>query len=159
MCINKCFIRGPFWRVPLWNTVNEWLPLLLKGLRARDLGSWSLSFNIATTISHYPDGSWGLGCSSGMLMELNVFSFLCWRDAAFLLTIGSFLLTIEFPCLHLCFLTFLLSIGAFFIYSWSFFFCIQLDLCCFQLENVCLRSTPTDCKQRNSTVSKQKLKL
>ena len=34
-------------------------------------------------------------------------------DAAFLLTIGSFLLTIELPCLQLCFLAFLLTVGAF----------------------------------------------
>ena len=74
-------------------------------------------------------------------------------DAAFLLTVGSFLLTAEFFCLQL-------RLGALFAYNLGFF-CLQFELLCQQLSffaynrKECLRSISTDCKQRSSTVSKK----
>ena len=74
------------------------------------------------------------------------------KDAAFLLTIWGFLLTIELLCLQLYFwsffaynLSFLCLQFEFFAYNWSFFT---------YNRKVCLISTLTDCKQINSTVCK-----
>ena len=71
----------------------------------------------------------------------------------FLLTIGSFLLTMDVLDLQLTLLAFLLTIGAFsldilssFTYNWSFF--------CLQWESLRLIRALRACKQRSLTVSK-----
>ena len=74
-------------------------------------------------------------------------------DAAFLLTVGSFLLTVELFYSQLTILVFLLTVGAFLLtvlasltYSWSFFA---------YSGKVRLIRALRDCKQRSLTVSKK----
>ena len=69
----------------------------------------------------------------------------------FVLTVGSFLVTVELLCLQLCFGAFLHL--EFFTYSWSFF-CLQLSFFAYSRKRR-LISTSMDCKQRSSTVSKK----
>ena len=73
-------------------------------------------------------------------------------DAIFLLALGSFLLTIQLPCLQWCFLAFLLTIGAIFLTTGALI--LQLKLFCLQWESM-LRSSSMDCKQGSSTASKK----
>ena len=81
------------------------------------------------------------------------------QDAAFLLTIGSFLLTSELFCLQLCLGAFSLTVRAVFLTVQAFL--LTIELLCLQLSffaysgKVCIRSPSTDCKQRSSTVSKE----
>ena len=84
-----------------------------------------------------------------------VYVFPLFSDAAFLLTVGSFLLTVELFCLHS-------TILAFFTYKWSF----SLTIVAFLLTigaffaysgKVRLRSALRDCKQRSLTVSRTSL--
>ena len=56
------------------------------------------------------------------------------EDAAFLLTIGSFLLTVELFYLQLTNLAFLLTVGAFPLTIWAFY--LQLELFGLQWESV-----------------------
>ena len=65
-------------------------------------------------------------------------------DAAFLLTIGSFLLTAELFCLQLCFGALLLAIEAFLLTVRAF--CLQLSFFAYN-GRVCLKSTSTDCER------------
>ena len=75
-------------------------------------------------------------------------------DAAFLLTVGSFLLTVELLCLQLTIFAFLLAVGAFF--SLTILACL-LTLGVFFADSgkVRLIRALRDCKQRSSTVSKK----
>ena len=60
-------------------------------------------------------------------------------DAALLLRVGSFLLTVELFYLQLTTLAFLLAIGVlFFTYNFSFFY-LQLELVCLQWESASKR--------------------
>ena len=74
------------------------------------------------------------------------------KDLAFLLTVGSFLLTVELFYLQLTILAFLLTVGAFPLTFSAFY--LQLELFA-KSGKVRLISASRDCKQRSLTVSKK----
>ena len=74
-------------------------------------------------------------------------------DAAFLLTIGSFLLTVELFYLQLTVLAFLLTVGAFVLTIIAFY--LQLVGAFLLSGKVHLIRAFRDCKQRSLTVSKK----
>ena len=76
-------------------------------------------------------------CSTSNLKSLEILSaktFLsCWLFSSrcvFLLTVGSFLITVELLCLHLCFGAFLLTVGA---------FLLTVGVLLFKIELLCLQ--------------------
>ena len=72
-------------------------------------------------------------------------------DTAFLLTIGSFLLAVELPCLQLLVLVFVLTVGAFLltILLTVELFCLQWEIASNQHLNG-LQAKKLNCKQKNS---------
>ena len=68
-------------------------------------------------------------------------------DAAFLLTVGSFLLTMELFCLQMTILPFLLTVGAFSLTIFAF--CFLLELFFAYSGKGRLISALRDCKQRS----------
>ena len=86
-----------------------------------------------------------------------IFEFM--TDAAFLLTVGSFLLTLELFHLQLTILAFLLRVGpllvswSFLAYNFSFVFTVGAFFAC--SWKVRLIRALRDCKQRSLTVSKK----
>ena len=73
---------------------------------------------------------------------------------AFLLTVRSFLLTVELFCLQLTSLAFFTYNWSFFAYNFSFLY-LQLELFFAYNGKVRLIRALTDCKQRSLTVSKK----
>ena len=73
-------------------------------------------------------------------------------DAAFLLTVGSFLLTVELFCLQLTNLAFILTVGAFLLTILALFLTVGAFLT--YNGKVRLIRALRDCKQRSLTVSK-----
>ena len=103
-------------------------------------GLWS-----STLSRSAPAGTWALTCQgerSLRAQRLKQFKISLWdwkfsseieKDAAFLLTVGSFLLTVELFYLQLLNLAFLLTIGAFLLTILAFY--LQLELFCLQWDS------------------------